>query len=536
VLRRAQEWDFIIVGGGSAGCVLAHRLSADAGNRVLLLEAGGRDWSPYIHVPAAIIKAVGNPALDWCHLAEPDDTRGGKVDLWPAGKVLGGSSSINGMLFVRGHPQDFDAWAALGNHGWSFADVLPYFKRLERTSFGDDVYRGRDGPLNVEPLRTRHPLADVFIAALQESGIALNADYNGFDNEGVGVPQVTQRRGARCSASRAFLWPISGRRNLQIMTGACAERLLFEQRRCVGVQLRHRDEISEARARREVILAAGTLGSPKLLLLSGLGPARQLCDHGIPLVADLPAVGENLLEHPNGMVSVDVNVPTYNTEVNSWNIVKHMASWLLVRRGPATSPYPHAVAFIRSCREKPRPDVQVLFGPYAFALTEAGIAPYLKPAVTAVLNPTHPSNPGRLRLRSRDPADHPIIEHRLLASSDDVAALIAACRLMRQAFRNPAFRPYVVQERLPGPEVERDDEWAEYLRRVAFLGYHPVGTCRMGVDERAVVDPQLRVRGVTDLRVADASVMPTLISANTNAATMMIGERAADLVLGKAAA
>jgi choline dehydrogenase len=531
-----QEWDYIIVGAGSAGCVLANRLSADPAHRVLLIEAGGRDWSPYIHVPAAIIKAVGNPALDWCHLAEADDTRGGKVDLWPAGKVLGGSSSINGMLFVRGHPQDFDAWAALGNRGWSFQDVLPYFMRLERTAFGLAECRGRDGPLHVEPLRTRHPLADVFMAALQESGIPLNADYNGFDNEGVAVPQVTQRRGARCSASRAFLWPIRKRANLEVMTSAQAERLLFEQRRCVGVQVRRGGESRALRARREVILAAGALGSPKLLMLSGVGPGAQLAAHGIALVADSPGVGENLLEHPNGMVSVDVNVSTYNTEVNSWHIVKHMANWLLFRRGPATSPYPHAVAFIRSRPEKPRPDVQVLFGPYAFALTEAGIVPYLKPAVTAVLNPTHPRNPGRLRLRSADPAAPPIIEHRLLSSVDDIAELTAACRLMRQAFRNPAFQPYVVQERLPGPEVERDDEWADYLRKVAFLGYHPVGTCRMGVDERAVVGPDLRVRGVEALRVADASVMPTLISANTNAATLMIGERAADLVLEQVAA
>jgi choline dehydrogenase len=289
------------------------------------------------------------------------------------------------------------------------------------------------------------------------------------------------------------------------------------------------------RARRETILAAGSLGSPKVLMLSGIGPAAELARLGIPLVHDSPGVGANLLEHPTGMVSVDVNVRTYNVEINSLRIVRHLANWLVFGKGPATSPYPHAVAFLKSDPSQPRPNIQVMFGPFAFSFTEAGIVPYLKPAVSAALNPTHPRNPGRVRLRSADPSDKLLIEHRLLASADDLAELTAGSRIMREVFRQPAFAPYVLRERLPGPEVVTDDEWADYLRRTVFLGYHPVGTCRMGTDADAVVAPDLRVRGVAGLRVADASVMPTLISANTNAATIMIGERASDLVLGRTA-
>lgn len=527
-----EDWDYIIVGAGSAGCVLANRLSADPSHRVLLIEAGGADISPYIHVPAAIIRCVGNPTLDWCLLAEPDSSRNGVVDLWPAGKVLGGSSSINGMLFVRGQPADFDAWSRMGNHGWSYEELLPYFRRMETTSFGDPIVRGRAGPMHVSRLRTRHPLGEVFAAALQDLGLPHNMDYNGRDNEGVAEPQVTQKRGARFSASRAFLWPVRSRSNLRIEKRTRCLRLTFADGRCTGAEIQCGNDVRKVRARREVILSAGTLATPKILMLSGIGPGAQLQEHGIGVRVDSPAVGENLLEHPNALVSADVNVPTYNVAINSASIARHMANWLLFRRGPATSPYPHAVAFFRSHPDKPHPNLQALFGPYAFAQTEHGIVPYLKPAVTAVVNTTHPRNPGRIRLRSADPESAPIIEHRLLESAEDIAELTAGCRLMRLVFQSSNFKPYIVGERMPGPGVQSDDEWAEYLRRTTTLGYHPVGTCRMGADAHSVVTPSLAVRGVEGLRVADASIMPTLISANTHAATMMIGERAADLALG----
>jgi choline dehydrogenase len=528
-----SEFDYVIVGAGSAGCALANRLSADPGVRVLLLEAGPPDRSPYVHVPAAIIRAVGNPALDWCHLAEPDPSRDGKVDLWPAGRVLGGSSSINGMLHVRGAPHDYDDWAALGNDGWAYADVLPAFRRVEATPLGDAAVRGRDGAVCVQGLRSTHPLADVFNRAAREIGLRWNDDYNGATQEGIAAPQVTQRRGWRCSAARGYLRPARGRPNLRIETGAQALGLTFEGTRCTGVEYRRGGETRRARAVAETLVCAGALGSPRLLMLSGLGPAEELQAHGIGVRAHLPAVGRNLCEHPESMVSIDVDVPTYNTEINSPRLALHLANFLLFARGPATSPYPHSVAFVRSEPARPRPDVQIMLGPYAFSFTEAGIVPYDRPAVSAAINPSYPKARGRVRLRSPDPLAAPRIEHALLAEDADVDALIRGSELCRRIFGAAAFDRHRLRERLPGPQVRTRDEWVDYLRRTAFLGYHPVGTCRMGPagEPNAVVDPRLRVRGVDGLRVADASVMPGPISGNTNAAAMMIGERAAEFVL-----
>jgi choline dehydrogenase len=527
------EFDYVIVGAGSAGSALANRLTADGRSRVLLLEAGPQDRSPYIHVPAALIKAVGNPDLDWCHLADPDPTRGNKVDLWPAGRVLGGSSSINGMLYVRGAPQDFDDWAALGNDGWSYADVLPYFKRGEATPLGDPTVRGRDGAVCVQSLRSTHALADVFNRAAVEIGLPWNDDYNGVTQEGISAPQVTQRRGWRCSAARGYLWPARKRPNLRIETGAQVTRLLFDGRICTGVEYRRGGETRVARAAMETLLCAGALGSPRLLMLSGIGPAEELRSLGIEVVHDSPGVGRNLCEHPEAMVSIDVNVPTYNTEINSPRIALHLANFLLFARGPATSPYPHSVAFVRSTPDQPRPDVQIMLGPYAFSFTEAGIVPYDKPAVSAAINVSYPKARGAVRLRSPDPMAPPKIEHGLLSSDEDVDGLIRGSELCRRIFAAKAFDGARLRERLPGPDVRTRDEWLDYLRRTAFLGYHPLGTCRMGPagDVGAVVDPQLRVRGVQGLRVVDASVMPTPLSGNTNGAAMMIGERAADFVL-----
>ncbi|MCU0758286.1 MAG: GMC family oxidoreductase N-terminal domain-containing protein [Steroidobacteraceae bacterium] len=529
-----ETWDYVVVGGGSAGCVLANRLSADPSIRVLLLEAGDADRSPYIHVPAAIIRCVGNPSLDWCLLAEPDPTRHGKVDLWPAGKTLGGSSSINGMLFVRGAHADFDRWAALGNPGWSWSEVLPLFRRLENSEVGDDALRGRDGALHVSRLRTTHPLGKVFVAAARECGIPHNPDYNGASQEGVAEPQVTQRGGWRWSAARAFIAPARRRPNLRIVTGCTAEALLLEGGRCVGVRARRRDgSTAQFRASGEVLVASGTLGSPKLLMLSGLGPGAALRALGLPVLRDLPGVGANLQEHCNSLVCADVNVPTYNTESTGPRMLRHLARWIVAGDGPASSPYPHGVAFLRSRPEEPRPDLQMLFGPFAFDFDERGIIPYGKPAVSFVVNACHPESRGRLRLRSADPSAPPLIEHRLLDSDEDLRRQVAGCRIARRILGAPAFRPYVEREFLPGPGREDDAALADHVRRTSFLGYHPVGTCRMGPDEAAVVTPRLQVHGVAGLRVVDASIMPRQVAANTNAAAMMIGEKGAELVLAE---
>ncbi len=524
------EYDYVIVGGGSAGSVLASRLSEEPGCSVLLLEAGPADYSPYVHVPAAIIRAVGNPSLDWCYRAEPDPTRGGKVDLWPAGRVLGGSSSINGMLFVRGAPADFDDWAAAGCTGWSYAEVLPFFRRLECTPFGDAAYRGRNGGLRVEPLRSRHPLASVFDAAAERCGLMRNPDYNGAAQEGVAEPQVTQRRGWRCSAARAFLRPAMRRANLRVQTGALVTRLTFDGRRCTGVEYRRGQMPHGARARAEVLVCAGTIGSPALLMRSGLGPPAVLRAAGISVLHAVPELGANLCEHPEAMVSIDVNVRTYNTEIGSPRIVWHLLRWLLFARGPATSPYPHSVAFARSEHGLDRPDIQIMLGPYAFSFNEHGIVPDDRPAVSAAINVSYPRARGRITVRSASPDEAPRIEHGLLASEADLDRLIRGARLCRRIFADPAFDRYRVAERLPGPAVHSRDEWVDYLRRTVFLGYHPIGTCRMGADAGSVVDPQLRLRGIARLRIIDASVMPTPISGNTNAATLMIAERAAALI------
>ncbi|MEL7029084.1 MAG: GMC family oxidoreductase N-terminal domain-containing protein [Pseudomonadota bacterium] len=530
----AQHWDYIIVGAGAAGCVLAHRLSADPKRSVLLIEAGPPDRSPYIHIPAAIVKLIGNSKYDWAHLAAADPTRNDRVDLWPAGKTLGGSTSINGMLIVRGHPQDYDDWAALGATGWGFADVLPYFKRLEAFADGDDALRGRDGPMHVDWLRTTHPLAHVFRAAAEEEGLTFNDDYNGVRQFGVAYSQVTQKRGARFSAARAYLNPIKARPNLKIETGTRVDRLIFEGKQCTGVSAKAGDGRSLRFTGRETLLCAGALASPTLLMRSGVGPGHHLRENGVEVLVDAPEVGENLREHPEVMVSANVYRRTYNMELSGVRPVWHMANWLLRRRGPVTSPYPHCVAYFHTQGRNERPNVQVLFGPFAFDFDENGVLPVREPVVGAAYNITHPKSKGGVRLKGPGEAA-PDISHAMFSDEDDMARMIEAGRKVRAIFDAPAFAAHRKGERGPGPDVESDDEWADYIRRAAFLGYHPIGTCRMGSDARAVATPELRVNGVERLRVVDASVMPAHVSANTNAAVLMIAEKASDQILRAAA-
>lgn len=524
------EFDYIIVGAGSAGCVLANRLSEDPELKILLIEAGGKDWSPYIKVPAAIIKAIGNPKLDWGFSVEPDKSRDGRADYWPAGKVIGGSSSINGMLYVRGSPADYDGWAALGNEGWSYREVEPFFRKAETCTFPVGQERGTLGLLKISKLRSEHVLAKPFREAAILSGMPGNSDYNAGDQTGMGEPQLTQHNGARFSVADAYLRPARSRPNLKILTNCTVHRVLFSGNCAIGVECQTGAGSQRILSRHEVILSAGAIGSPKLMMLSGVGPANHLAQHGIDLVHANQHVGSHLKEHPNAQISFAVTQRTFNMEINSWHIARHMARWLAKRDGPASSPYPHAVGFFKSDPGLNRPDIQMLFGPFGFDLTEDGVAPSKEAVATIIMGLSYSHSEGEVRLASPDPEDAPRISLEMLSDARDVTALTAAARFARVIAAREPFSGYVVQERMPGNIVQSDEEWEDYFRKTVDPTYHPVGTCRMANSGDGVVDSQLRVHGIEKLRIVDASIFPTHVSANTNGPVVMVAEKAAEMI------
>jgi len=525
-------FDYIVVGAGSAGCVLAGRLSADPGATVLLLEAGPPDRNPGIRVPAAATKLF-RTRYDWDYTTVSQPGLAGRELYWPRGKTLGGSSAINFQVYARGHRADFDHWAELGNAGWAFEQVLPYFLRSERFRRGDPRLRGRDGPLCIEDLRDPNPMTCAFVRAAVEAGLPANDDVNGAVQDGVGLSQVTQRRGRRWSAADAYLRPARRRRNLTVRTRAPATRVLFERGRAVGVEYLSlaggRREIANARASREVILAGGAVSTPHLLLCSGVGPAGELRRAGVMVVHALPGVGGNLQDHPVVWVVATSPQPVSLAAAES---PANLARWLLRRRGMLTSNGGEACAFTRSDPALPAPDLELVFAPVPYIDHLLQRPSWHGLAVGAVA--LQPCSRGRVMLTSADPLVPPLINPGYLSDPPgrDLATLVCGVKLARRILEMPALAAFAGETLEPPPGVRSDAGAEIFIREQAETMYHPVGTCRMGHDELAVTDSELRVRGLDGLRVVDASIMPTIVRGHTNAATIMIAERAADLIRG----
>ncbi len=535
------EFDYIIVGAGSAGCVLANRLSASGRHSVLLLEAGGHDLSLWIWMPIGYGKTFYRRSVNWMYLTEPDPGLNGRASYWPRGKVLGGSSSINAMVYVRGQAEDFDEWRDRGNPGWGWDDVLPYFKRSETNDRGADAWRGGDGPVHVATMdRDLHPLCARFVAAGEELQYAQNPDFNGASQEGVGTYQNTARGGMRMSTARAYLRPARGRGNLRVETRAMAQTILFDGARATGVRYRQRGQVKEVTARREVIVSAGAVNSPQLLQLSGLGPGALLQDKGIAVVRDLPGVGRHLQDHLGMDYLYRSRVPTLNDQLYPWyGKLWHGLRYVLTRRGPLSLGVNQAGGFVRSRPGLSRPNMQLFFSPVSYTKAPPGKRPLMNPdpfsGFLVGVQPTRPTSRGHLEIRSPDPKEPVAIHPNYLSTDIDIQEMVEGVRIARQIAASPSMAQVIEEEILPGPGVQSEDELIADCRARAGTVFHPVSTCRMGPDpSQDVVDARLRVHGVQGLRVADASIFPTLTSGNTNAPAIMVGEKAADLILADA--
>ncbi|MCP1676963.1 choline dehydrogenase [Natronocella acetinitrilica] len=532
-----REVDYVVVGAGSAGCVLANRLSADGKYTVLLLEAGPKDHNLWIHVPIGYGKTIRHKVLNWCYNTEPDENLHSRSMFWPRGKVLGGSSSINGLIYIRGQHEDFDRWESLGNTGWGWSDVLPYFRRSEDQQRGADAFHGAGGPLTVSDVNEKHELVEAFIAAGQEVGFPRNDDFNGPQQEGLGYFQLTTRNARRCSTARAFLKPIAKRPNLSVETNALCTRLELEGAKVTGLRFQQGGSETRVAVRREVILAAGAINSPQILELSGIGDPEVLRPLGVEIVHALPGVGANLQDHLQIRVMARCRKPvTTNDDLNSFvRRMKIGMRYVFLRKGPLAVGVNQAGGFVKTRPTVDRPDIQFHFG--TLSMDKTGTAVHDFSGFTISACQLRPDSRGSVHIKSADPTAYPGIYPNYLSAPRDREVMVDGVRVCRQLLATEAMREYVEAEHAPGVEVQSDDEILDFLRRESTTIYHPVGTCRMGQAQEvdAVVSDRLKVHGITGLRIADASIMPEIVSGNTNAAAIMIGEKASDMILEDAA-
>jgi choline dehydrogenase len=523
------DCDYLIIGAGSAGCTLANRLSVD-GAKVILLEAGPSDWHPMIHIPAGVLSLLYNHSVNWMYATDPEPGTANRAIHWPRGRVLGGSSSISGMLFVRGNRADYDNWAQMGCTGWSYEDCLPFFKSMESYPPGDDAHRGKSGPLKIEDYRTVLPLTHRFVEAAQQAGCPFTPDLSGAQQEGVGYSQMSRNGRFRGSTARTFLAEARNRHNLKIETNALATRLNFEGKRCTGVNFNQKGRNRTLTAAREVIVSGGTINSPQLLQISGIGPGEHLKSIGVDVVHDLPGVGHNLSDHYATRLSYRIkDLLSINEYARGLRLVGEIAKWATTGNGALTFGVSSAQVFARSREGLASPDIQLLFSPASYDENHFGKLDK-QPGATTAVSIARPESRGTIMATSPFSTDRPSIKPNYLSSQNDIAVALAGVAHVRRVFASPALAKHVVHEITPGAHLQSEDDLIDFIRANGITIYHPVGTCKMGTDPQAVVDPRLRVHGIDGLRVVDASIMPAVTTGNTNAPTIMIAEKAASMI------